>query len=307
MCSSDLSFLRDLPDGRRFVNDSRGFLYLVDGDKTAVYADVAAAFPLSFYARLESGFIGFDCHPEFATNGLFYTVHGEKAAGNPGTPNFIPPGFSLADLTYHTVLVEWRATKPGAATFAGTKREMLRVGHVVTNYFHPLGDPEFNPLAKPGSPDYGLLYIGGGEWGFSNGGGPNSQKPEQAQRLDTLFGASLRIDPRSPSVSKGEKGVGDYTIPKINKYAADGDPKTFGEIYAYGFRNAHRLSWDPVDGTLFASDIGMSNVEEVNIVHEGANYGWMIREGIFQNGIQNPPDGRLAQVFPLPEIGRAHV
>ena len=43
-----------------------------------------------------------------------------------------------------------------------------------------------------------------------------------------------------------------------NKFAADGDPKTLGEIYAYGFRNAHRLSWD-TDGTMFASDIGMNN------------------------------------------------
>ena len=80
------------------------------------------------------------------------------------------------------------------------------------------------------------------------------------------------------------KGVGDYTIPAINKYAADGDPKTFGEIYAYGFRNTHRFSWDLSDKTLYASDIGMSNVEEINIVREGANYGWMRREGVFDNG-----------------------
>jgi glucose/arabinose dehydrogenase len=40
-----------------------------------------------------------------------------------------------------------------------------------------------------------------------------------------------------------------------NKFAANGDPHTLGEIYAYGFRNAHRLSWD-TDGTMFASDIG---------------------------------------------------
>jgi hypothetical protein len=44
--------------------------------------------------------------------------------------------------------------------------------------------------------------------------------------------------------------------------SADGDPATLGEIYAYGFRNAHRLSWDPADGTMFAFDIGMSNLEE---------------------------------------------
>ena len=132
-------------------------------------------------------------------------------------------------------------------TFEGTRRELLRVGHIVENLTHPMGAVEFNPFAKPGDADYGLLYIGGGEWGFSNGGGPNSQKPEQTQRLDTLLGAILRIDPRSPSVSKGEKGIGDYTIAKINTFAADGDPKTFGEIYATLYRH---LGIDTVTATL---------------------------------------------------------
>jgi hypothetical protein len=95
------------------------------------------------------------------------------------------------------------------------------------------------------------------------------------------------------------KGVGDYTIPAINKYAADGDPKTFGEIYAYGFRNAHRLSWDATDGTMFASDIGMNNIEEINIVRNGENYGWMKREGYWENGIQHP-GGALNQLYELP-------
>ena len=72
-----VQFVRDLPDGRRFVNDSRGLLYLLDSNnKPTVYANVAEAFPFAIYNRLESGFIGFDFHPEFAKNGLFYTVHG---------------------------------------------------------------------------------------------------------------------------------------------------------------------------------------------------------------------------------------
>ena len=85
-----VSFVRDLPDGRRFANDSRGFLYLLEGDRPSLYADVAAIFPLANYNRLESGFIGFDFHPEFARNGLFYTVHSEYAPDNPATPNFVP-------------------------------------------------------------------------------------------------------------------------------------------------------------------------------------------------------------------------
>ena len=295
-----VQFVRDLPDGRRFVNDSRGLLYLLDSNnKPTVYANVAEAFPFAIYNRLESGFIGFDFHPEFAKNGLFYTVHGERAMGNPAKLNFIPPGYTEKDVTYHNVITEWHAKNPAANTFDGTRRELLRVAHVVMNLTHPFGFVGFNPTAKPGTPDYGLLYTSGSDTGFSNGGGPNANNPSQTQRLDSIITAILRIDPRSPSVSKGMKGLGDYTIPPSNKFAADGDPKTLGEIYAYGFRNAHRLSWDLTDGTMFASDIGMNNIEEINIVRNGENYGWMKREGFFENGMIRP-GGALDQLFTLP-------
>ena len=295
-----LSYVRDLADGRRFANDSRGFLYLLDRDnRPSLYADVAAAFPLSFYNTLTGGFIGFEFHPEFARNGLFYTAHIEGGMGNPATPDFIPPGFTPADVNFHSVITEWRATNPTANVFEGARRELLRVGHVVEYMRHPISHLEFNPTAEPGDPDYGLLYTSGSDFGFSNGGGPNASNPGQTQRLDTVVGAILRIDPRSPSESGGTKGVGDYTIPPINKFAADGDPETLGEIYAYGFRNAHRLSWDLADGTMFASDIGMRYIEEINIIREGHNYGWMQREGFFDNGVTRP-GGELNQIFPLP-------
>jgi glucose/arabinose dehydrogenase len=295
-----VSYVRDLPDGRRFVNDSRGVLYLIGANgQPTVYWNFHAGVPFGVYNRLESGFIGFDFHPEFAKNGLIYTVHSERGPGNPAKPDFIPPGFTPADVTYHNVITEWRVTNPAANTFEGTRRELLRVAHVVMNLTHPFGHVEFNPTAKPGSEDYGLLYTSGSDTGFSNGGGPHANNPGQTQRLDTLISAILRIDPRSPSVSKGTKGIGDYTIPPTNKFAADGDPKTFGEIYAYGFRNAHRLSWDLTDGTMFASDIGMNHIEEVNIVRNGGNYGWMKREGYFENGMIRP-GGALNQLYPLP-------
>jgi hypothetical protein len=296
-----VSFVRDLPDGRRFANDSRGFLYLIDANNQPhVYANVATAFPLAVYNRLESGFIGFTFHPEFARNGLFYTVHAERGPGNPKKPDFIPPGYTAADVTYHNVITEWHATNPAANTFEGTRRELLREAHVVANLTHPMGALEFNPTAKPGDADYGLLYTSGSDHGFSNGGGPNANNPTQTQRLDSIMTAILRIDPRSPSVTHGVKGLGDYTIPPSNKFAADSDPKTLGEIYAYGFRNAHRLSWDLTDGTMFASDIGMNLVEEINIVRNGENYGWMKREGYFENGRGTRPNGELNQLYPLP-------
>jgi hypothetical protein len=292
-----VSYVRDAPDGRRFANDSRGLLYLIDANNQPhVYLDVGATFPLSVYGRLESGFIGFVFHPEFATNGLLYTVHAERGPGNPKTPDFIPVGYGLKDVTYHNVITEWHATNPAANAFAGTRRELLRAAHVVANLTHPIGAVEFNPTAKPGDPDYGLLYTSGSDFGFSNGGGPNASNPAQTQRLDSIITAILRFDPRSPSVTGGRKGLGDYTIPMANKIAALGPP-VLGEIYAYGFRNAHRLSWD-VDGTMFACDIGMNQIEEINIVRNGGNYGWMNREGYFANGRFR--GGALNELHPLP-------
>src|SRR5918992_5423573 len=270
-----INYVRDLPDGRRFANDSRGFLYRIDSNNQPhVYANLAETFPHAVYNRLSSGFIGFVFHPEFARNGLFYTVHAERGPGNPKTPDFIPPGFTSKDVTYHNIITEWHAANPAAGTFSGTRRELLREAHVVQNLTHPMSAVEFNPIAKPGDADYGLLYTSGSDHGFSNGGGPNANTASQTQRLDTVMTAILRFDPRSPKTSGGQKGLGDYTVPMANKFASDGDPKTLGEIYAYGFRNAHRLSWDS-DGTMFASDIGMNHIEEINIVHNGGNYGWM--------------------------------
>lgn len=294
-----VSFVRDLSDGRRFANDSRGFLYGLDEDGPTLYADVGAAFTNVIYSRNQSGFIGFEFHPEFASNGLFYTVHGETAVGNENRLDYVPPGFSESDVTSHDVITEWRAEDPDADEFSGSQREILRVGQVVTNYSHPFGYVGFNPTANPGDPDYGLLYTSGSDLGFSNGLGPNAENPGQTQRLDSLVTAILRIDPRSPAESGGRKGLGDYTIPVINHFEADGDPATLGEIYAYGFRNAHRLSWDLADGTLFAADVGMYQIEEINIVHEGRNYGWMAREGYWENGMYRP-GGVLSELFPLP-------
>lgn len=299
--SARVSFVRDAPDGRRFANDQRGFIYVLEnGEAPALWLDTRDAFPRTIYNRLQSGLIGFDFHPEFADNGLFYTVHGEFAEDNPAPLDFIPPGYSAADVTHHNVITEWRADDPSADTFAGTRRELLRVAHVTTNMSHPFGFVGFNPTAEPGDPDYGLLYTSGSDLGFSNGAGPNSENPGQTQRLDSVITAILRIDPRTPSESGGTKGLGDYTIPPQNPYAGDGDDATLGEIYAHGFRNAHRLSWDADDGTMFASDIGMNNVEEINIVHAGGNYGWMAREGYWENGMFRP-GGALNQLYELPE------
>ena len=288
--------LRDLPDGRGLPTTRAAFCTCSTATTSPLCGPTSPRISAAIYNRLEVG------SSVRSTRNLRRT-----GCSIPCTPNarWEPPRRrthspdSPADVTHHNIITEWRATNPAASTFEGTRRELLRVAHVVQNLTHPFGHVEFNPTAKPGTPDYGLLYTSGSDLGFSNGGGPHANNPGQTQRLDSVIGAILRIDPRSPSVSGGTKGLGDYTIPMANKLAADGDPKTLGEIYAYGFRNAHRLSWDLTDGTMFANDIGMNHIEEVNIVRNGENYGWMKREGYWENGMTRP-GGALNQLFPLP-------
>jgi len=193
-----VSFVRDAPDGRRFANDSRGFLYLLRDDaEPSVYLDFGSLFPLTVYNRLESGFIGFGFHPEFTQNGLFYTVHGERAFTNSGLPDFIPPGYSDADITHHNVITEWHANDPAANMFDGTRRELLRVAHVTRNMSHPFGYVGFNPTAEPGDPDYGLLYTSGSDLGFSNGGTPRIPPRHSAlTQSSPLFCESTRAVPQ---------------------------------------------------------------------------------------------------------------
>jgi hypothetical protein len=146
------------------------------------------------------------------------------------------------------------------------------------------------------------LYISSGDWGYINGAGApqgsgTEGQPGQLQRLDTLAGTLMRIDPRSPSQSGGQAGLGDYTIPASNPFV-DGDPNTFDEIYAHGFRNGHRMAWDE-DGTLFVMNVGHAQVEEINRITPGGNYGWALREGTFINGndIANGGNGDADDVF----------
>src|SRR5260370_31415981 len=104
-----------------------------------------------------------------------------------------------------------------------------------------MGAVEFNPMAKPGDADYGLLYTSGSDHGFSNGGGPNASNPPQTQRPDSIITAILRIDPRSPSPTHRKKGLGDYTNPLANKVASGGAPQTLPPNHRHCFRHAHRL------------------------------------------------------------------
>ena len=111
----------------------------------------------------------------------------------------------------------------------------------------------------------GFLYIGLGDGGGAGDPQGNGQNP------GTLLGSMLRIDPRSPSQGRS------YSIPPDNPFV--GAPGFREEIYAYGFRNPWRFSFDRQTGRLWAGDVGQNSFEEVDIILPGRNYGWNIMEG----------------------------
>jgi len=238
---------------RLFVNDMRGPLYSVsyDGKTVARYLDInAAEWGVSVQSQgRERGFQSFAFHPQFNQAGTrgygrFYTY--TDSSNMRPTPDFLPSG---GDNTHDTVLFEWTAKDPTAAAYdGGPPRELVRFRQPFAN--HNGGLAAFNPLAMPGSADYGLLYFGL---------------------------ADLRIDPLGTNSANRK-----YGIPAANPFAGDNNARTLGEIYAYGVRNPQRFGWDPKNGNIFLAEIGQNIVEEISLVTPGANLGWNTWEASFR-------------------------
>ncbi len=276
-----INYLGEVPDGsgRLYVPDLNGRMYLVEHGEPKLYLDIGARFAPDFFSGrglgTGSGFITF--HPDFASNGKFYTVHSENGAGLtkpttwPTQPNPI----------LHAVLTEWTATDPGADEFAGTSREVLRIGY--RGQIHAIQQIDFNPTAREGSRDYGKLYVASGD----GGQGANNTEP---QTLDNPYGKLLRIDPAGTDGPNGQFGV-----PRDNPHV--GEPGALGEIFARGMRDPHRFSWDAATGRMYLGHIGEHRIEAVYEVKPGDNFGWSEREGTFVYKRGDPQCG----VYPLPE------
>jgi glucose/arabinose dehydrogenase len=177
------------------------------------------------------------------------------------------------------------STNPNAAS-PSTERRLLTIGHR-TYSNHNGGQVAFGPDR--------LLYLSTGD------GGGAGDPLESGQRVNTLLGKLIRIDPR-PSTSYP------YTIPTTNPWY--GPTYGYDQIWAIGLRNPWRFSWDTMRGDLYVADVGQGSQEEVNrsrsdVNHfnagRGLNYGWDCYEGtaVYESTGCSPS----GKTFPLATYG----
>ena len=254
------------PDTKEFfVLDLRGKLFRLTNGKAEVYMDIAEHMPKFINAPGHAtGFGSFAFHPQFAKNGLLYTTHTEQP--DAATADFVFDDTLKVKLQW--VISEWKTDQPNAFPFRGKSRELFRVNMVGQS--HGVQEITFNPLSRPGDEDYGLLYVGIGDGGSAERGILHINKgPEN------IWSSILRIDPAGRNSKNGK-----YGIPATNPFVNSNNPKALGEVYAYGFRNPHRITWTK-DGKMLSSNIGQHQIEELNLILPGHDYGWPSREGSF--------------------------
>jgi glucose/arabinose dehydrogenase len=255
--------LAEAPDdtGRLFVVDQTGVIQIIDaGGQTldAPFLDIRDRMVDLMDDFDERGLLGLAFHPDFATNGRLYVYYSAPLREE------APDEF---DHTSH--ISEFTVTANGDQVDLNSERILLQVDEPQFN--HNGGMLAFGPD--------GYLYISLGDGGGANDVGPGHSPMGNAQDLEMLLGKVLRID-----VDGGEP----YGIPSDNPFVGtDGRD----EIWAYGFRNPFRFSFDlENDNRMFLGDAGQNRWEEVDIVERGGNYGWNIREGAHCFNPQSPDE-----------------
>lgn len=131
----------------------------------------------------------------------------------------------------------------------------------------------------------GYLYIGMGDTG------PQEDPQGNGQNSNLLRGKLMRLD-----VDNRDEGRA-FRIPPDNPFVTDPDVRP--EIWAVGFREPWRFSFDPVTDDLWVGDVGQNLFEEVDIVRRGENHGWNVYEGFiaFSNDYRSPNATYVPPVF----------
>jgi glucose/arabinose dehydrogenase len=225
----------------------------------------------------ERGLLGLAFHPDFANPassgfGKIYTYSSEPVNGPADfTTSSPPPGGSSFDC--QNVVAEW-TLDPGNPDLIdlASRRELFRIDKPQFN--HNAGMLNFGPD--------GYLYVSTGDGGGADdsdgepfiggntfGHGPNGN----GQNIDVALGKILRVD-----VNGNNSANGNYGIPADNPFVGTAG---LDEIYAYGFRNPFRFNFTS-SGQLIAADVGQNDIEEIDIVTKGGNYGWRLKEGTFR-------------------------
>ena len=189
----------------------------------------------------ESGLLGMAFHPDFPATPYVYVSYTRQGA----------PLISYIS----------RFTSPDGGHSLDSSSEQVLLTLDQPSKVHQGGHIEFGPDA--------YLYIGFGDGGHPAYLDPNAPDDPfgHGQNTDTLFSALLRID-----IDAGQP----YIIPADNPFASAGGRP---EIYAWGFRNPWRWSFDRATGELWLADVGETRWEEINRVERSGNYGWSLREG----------------------------
>jgi len=219
----------------------------------------------------ETGLLGMAFHPNFPTDPRAYLSYTSSGA-------------------LRSRISEFTSADGGMTLNPNSERIILTVNQPESN--HNGGGIVFGPDR--------FLYIGLGD-----GGGGNDQHGAvgNGQLLTTLLGKMLRIDIEVATAPF-------YRAPTDNPFAANPLCGTNGtgaqdcpEIFAWGFRNPWRWSFDRQSGQLWVGDVGQGALEEVSRVTIGGNYGWRCFEGTRNTGMAcgSPPNLQA----PVAEYGRS--
>lgn len=262
-----------------FVLDQTGQIWAVDLKRAGkrLFADLSGKLvPLGAFGPGsfdERGLLGLAFHPEYRKNGLLYTFTSEPNTTAADFP--VPLG---APANVHCTITEWRVASPksdSAVVDPASARVVMRFAKPQFN--HNGGAIAFGPDD--------LLYIAVGDGGAANDRGPGHTPKGNAQDASNLHGKILRIDVDARTAPNGQ-----YGIPRGNPFApasgpaggqAGCDDGKCDEIYAWGLRNPFRMSFDEKTGALITGDVGQNDIEEIDVIRKGANYGWPYKEGSF--------------------------